>query len=86
MKKLLTLLLVLLSVTTMSAATKAVFLTGGQSNTDGRLYGSTLPDYLQSANSRALVSYHAPYSANRLGVFYPYYPTSETTGQPGRWA
>ena len=86
MKKLLTLLLMLLAVTTMSAATKAVFLTGGQSNTDGRLYGSTLPDYLQSANSRALVSYHAPYSANRLGVFYPYYPTSETTGQPGRWA
>ena len=73
-------------LTTSMAATKALFLTGGQSNTDGRLYANTLPSYLQSANQNALVSYHAPYSEGRLGVFYPYFPTSETTGQPGRWA
>lgn len=69
-----------------SAATKKLFLTGGQSNTDGWLYAATLPSYLQSANANALVSYHCPYSESRLGVFSAYYPTSGTTGQPDRWA
>lgn len=88
MKKFFLLFVMLLSVavSTGQAATKALFLTGGQSNTDGRLYSTTLPTYLQSANTNCLVSYHAAYSADRLGVFYPYYPTSGTTGQPGRWA
>lgn len=86
MKKLLSVLLSMLLTISASAATKKLFLTGGQSNTDGRLYAATLPSYLQSANANALVSYHAPYSEGRLGVFYPYFPTSEGTGQPGRWA
>ncbi|MBR6866881.1 MAG: hypothetical protein IKN02_01485 [Prevotella sp.] len=51
MKKLLTLLLVLLSVTTMSAATKAVFLYAGQSNADGREYVQNLPDYMKQGTS-----------------------------------
>lgn len=74
------------SMTASMAATKALFLTGGQSNTDGRLYASTLPSYLQTANTKCLLSYHAAYSESRLGQFYPYFPTSEGTGQPGRWA
>lgn len=86
MKKLLSVLLSMLLTISASAATKKLFLTGGQSNTDGRLYAATLPSYLQSANANALVSYHAPYSEGRLGVFYPYFPTSDGTGQPGRWA
>jgi hypothetical protein len=86
MKKLLTILLGLMIVATTSAATKALFLTGGQSNTDGRLYDTTLPAYLQTANTNCLVSYHAAYSESRLGKFYAYYPTSGGTGQPGRWA
>ena len=86
MKKLLTILFALMLVATASAATKVLFLTGGQSNTDGRLYSSTLPTYLQSVNTYCLVSYHAAYSESRLGKFYAYYPTSEGTGQPGRWA
>jgi len=68
------------------AVTKALFLTGGQSNTDGRLYAETLPDYLQSANTNCLASCHGAYDAARLGTFYAYYPTSGTTGQPARWA
>lgn len=86
MKKLLSVLLSMLLTISASAATKKLFLTGGQSNTDGRLYAATLPSYLQSANANALVSYHAPYSEGRLGVFSPYFPTSDGTGQPGRWA
>ena len=68
------------------AATKALFLTGGQSNTDGRLEAASLPSYLQSANSYCLASCHWPYTEGRLGVFYPYYPTSGTTGQYSKWA
>ena len=86
MKKLLSVLFLLLLTISASAATKKLFLTGGQSNTDGRLYAATLPSYLQSANANALVSYQAPYSEGRLGVFYPYFPTSDGTGQPDRWA
>lgn len=86
MKRIFSLLTVAVCAMTAIAATKAVFLTGGQSNTDGRLYATTLPAYLQSANSYCLASCHGAYSADRLGVFYPYYPTSGTEGQPGRWA
>ena len=86
MKKLLTILLGLMLITTASAATKALFLTGGQSNTDGRISAETLPAYLQTANNYCMASCHAPYTADRLGKFYAYYPTSGTTGQPARWA
>ena len=75
-----------MAMLSVQAATKALFLTGGQSNTDGRLYSTTLPAYLQSANANCLVSYHAAYSESRLGKFYAYFPTSDGTGQPGRWA
>lgn len=50
-------MLMSLTVATTMADKKAVFLTGGQSNTDGRLNAETLPSYLQSANANALVSY-----------------------------
>lgn len=86
MKKLLTILIGLMLITTASAATKALFLTGGQSNTDGRISAETLPAYLQTANNYCMASCHAPYTADRLGKFYAYYPTSGTTGQPARWA
>lgn len=86
MKKLLTILFALMLVTTASAATKALFLTGGQSNTDGRLAASTLPSYLQSANNYCLACNQWPYEEERLGVFYPYFPTSGTLGQYGKWA
>ena len=77
----------LLAVTTMGMAqAKALFLTGGQSNTDGRLQANTLPTYLQTANNYCLSCNQWPYEASRLGVFYPYYPTSGTTGQYSRWA
>jgi len=78
--------LLICGTATASVATKALFLTGGQSNTDGRLYAETLPSYLQSANSYCLASCHAAYSADRLGKFYAYHPTSGGTGQPSRWA
>ena len=89
MKRLLSTIILMLGMavlTTSMAATKALFLTGGQSNTDGRLQANTLPAYLQSANDYCMACNQWPYEETRLGVFYPYYPTSGTTGQYGRWA
>lgn len=73
-----------------SSKTVALFLTAGQSNTDGRLDGTSegeeLPSYLQTANEYAQMSYHQPYTESRLGKFYAYFPTSGQTGQPSKWA
>lgn len=78
--------MLIITATTAMAATKAMFITGGQSNTDGRLYAATLPTYLQTANNYCLASNQWPYEEARLGTFYAYYPTSGTTGQYSRWA
>ena len=85
------LLAVACGVTAFGAAAQAsgevaVFLTGGQSNTEGRLGGDTLPGYLKTANEKALVSAHAPIDEKRLGVFLPYQPACGKEGQPGKWA
>ena len=59
--------------------TVAVFLTGGQSNTEGRIPNSDLPAYLAS-NEYALVSNHGTVSdSTELGTFAPWAPT-------GKWA
>ena len=65
-KRIQILFVAVLCAVTAAAATKAVFLTGGQSNSDGRLYAETLPSYLQTANNFCLASNHWPYSSDRL--------------------
>ncbi len=78
---------ILLSVCSLTSfAQKALFLTAGQSNTDGRVTAEALPSYLKKASEYAYVSFHSPYSSERLGKFYAYYSTSGTEGQPSRWA
>ena len=60
-------------------STVAVFLTGGQSNTEGRIPNSELPAYL-AVNGRALVSNHSTVSdSTELGKFAAWAPT-------GKWA
>ena len=61
------------------AATVPVFLTGGQSNTEGRIPNSQLPEYLQS-NEYALASVHGSVNdETTLGTFEAFAPT-------GKWA
>ena len=86
LKTIVTVMLLIGSAVIGMAANKALFLTGGQSNTDGRLQASTLPSYLQTANNYCLACNQWPYEESRLGKFYAYYPTSGTTGQYGKWA
>lgn len=62
-----------------SGKTVSVFLTGGQSNTDGRVPNSDLPTYLAN-NEYALVSSHGTVSeSTELGTFSAWAPT-------GKWA
>jgi len=56
----------------------SLFLVGGQSNTEGRVPVSELPECLER-NEFALASVHAPLSETELGKFAAFAPT-------GRWA
>ena len=73
-------------VLSAQADRKILIITGGQSNTDGRLDADVMPEYLQAPNELCMVSYHSPYDGERMGKFYAFYPTSGTVGQPKRWA
>lgn len=55
------------------------FITGGQSNTDGRLYADVLPDYLKAGNAAAQVS-------TGSGQFAAWAPATGTDGQSDKWA
>ena len=72
-----------LGITALSALSQAetvsVFLTGGQSNTEGRIPNSQLPEYLRS-NEYALASVHGSVNdETTLGTFEAFAPT-------GKWA
>ena len=56
----------------------ALFLTGGQSNTDGRVENRDLPDYLK-VNELARVCAQSPLDEAKLGTFAAFAPT-------GKWA
>ena len=66
-----------------------MFITGGQSNTDGRLDGTSagqeLPSYLAGGNANALVSATTGYSAS-CGTFVEWGPCTGASGQPTKWA
>ena len=66
-----------------------MFITGGQSNTDGRLDGHSkgqeLPSYIASGNPKALASVTWGHSTN-AGTFRAFAPGTRQKDQPGRWA
>ena len=70
--------LALAALCSAEAKEVALFLTGGQSNTEGRVPVSELPEYLK-CNDLALASVHAPLAEENLGKFAAFAPT-------GRWA
>jgi len=86
MKKLLILTALIVAAATAQGAEVSLFITGGQSNTDGRLNADTRPAYLLTANTRCMASCHQPYTESRLGQFTAYQPASGAAGQPARWA
>ena len=76
--KITTAVLALAAICSAEAKEVALFLTGGQSNTEGRVPVSELPEYLE-CNDLALASVHAPLAEDNLGKFAAFAPTS-------RWA
>lgn len=76
--KITTAVLALAAICSAEAKEVALFLTGGQSNTEGRVPVSELPEYLER-NDLALASVHAPLAEENLGKFAAFAPTS-------RWA
>ena len=70
--------LALAALCSAEAKEVALFLTGGQSNTEGRVPVSELPEYLK-CNDLALASVHAPLAEENLGKFAAFAPTD-------RWA
>ena len=76
--KITTAVLALAAICSAEAKEVALFLTGGQSNTEGRVPVSELPEYL-ARNELALASVHAPLAEENLGKFAAFAPTS-------RWA
>lgn len=76
--KITTAVLALAALCSAEAKEVALFLTGGQSNTEGRVPVSELPEYLER-NDLALASVHAPLAEENLGKFAAFAPTS-------RWA
>lgn len=70
--------LTLAALCSAEAKEVALFLTGGQSNTEGRVPVSELPEYLER-NELALASVHAPLAEENLGKFAAFAPTD-------RWA
>ena len=71
-------------ITEKKAAVKVpLFITGGQSNTDGRLNGVSagqeLPSYLAGGNPNARVTRGG-------GTFTAFAPATGTAGQPDKWA
>ena len=73
----------------VSAEVVPMFITGGQSNTDGRLDGRSkgqeLPHYIANGNSNALVSVASGPSA-KGGTFRAFAPATRQKDQPARWA
>ncbi|MBQ8125198.1 MAG: hypothetical protein IJ173_04835 [Kiritimatiellae bacterium] len=76
--KITTAVLALAALCSAEAKEVALFLTGGQSNTEGRVPVNELPEYL-ARNELALASVHAPLAEENLGKFAAFAPT-------GRWA
>lgn len=76
--KITTAVLALAAICSAEAKEVALFLTGGQSNTEGRVPVSELPEYLER-NDLAFASVHAPLTEENLGKFAAFAPT-------GKWA
>lgn len=68
------------------AETKILYLTAGQSNTDGRVTASELPDYLTAPIQKCRISYHSPYDPELAGDFRTFHAASGTKGNAKRWA
>lgn len=75
----------LCAVNHAAAETKVMFLTAGQSNTDGRVPAKDLPDFLKEPIRMCKISYHCGYNPERAGRFYTFQAAAGGRGNSSRW-
>ena len=87
MKKVLLLLLITLTTCLTASAKKTipVFITAGQSNTDGRIMNEYLPDYIKLNKYKHCYWSYNSGSHSADGKFELFWPRITNRNKPGRW-
>ncbi len=87
MRKVLLLLLITLTTCITASAKKTipVFITAGQSNTDGRIMNNLLPDYIKENKYKHCYWSYSSGSHSADGKFELFWPRIVNKNKPGRW-
>lgn len=85
MRKVLLLLALMMSISASAKKTIPVFITAGQSNTDGRILNEYLPDYIQQNKYKHCYWCYNSGAHNMDGQFERFWPRIINKNKPGRW-
>ncbi len=85
MRKLLFLLTLMISLSASAKKTIPVFITAGQSNTDGRIGNELLPDYIQQNKYKHCYWCYNSGAHSMDGQFELFWPRIINKNKPGRW-
>lgn len=85
MRKLLFLLTLMISFSASAKKTIPVFITAGQSNTDGRIGNELLPDYIQQNKYKHCYWCYNSGAHSMNGQFELFWPRIINKNKPGRW-
>ena len=85
MRKLLFLLTLMISFSASAKKTIPVFITDGQSNTDGRIGNELLPDYIQQNKYKHCYWCYNSGAHSMNGQFELFWPRIINKNKPGRW-
>ncbi len=85
MRKLLFLLTLMISLSASAKKTISVFITAGQSNTDGRIGNELLPDYIQQNKYKHCYWCYNSGAHSMDGQFELFWPRIINKNKPGRW-
>ena len=86
MRKVLLLLALMAFITASAKKTVSVFITAGQSNTDGRIGNELLPDYIQQNKYKHCYWCYNSGAHSMDGKFELFWPRIINKNKPGRWA
>lgn len=85
MKRLFFLLTLMVSLSVSAKKTIPVFITAGQSNTDGRIGNELLPDYIQQNKYKHCYWCYNSGAHSMDGNFELFWPRIINNNKPGRW-
>jgi len=85
MRKILLLLSLMICISASAKRTIPVFITAGQSNTDGRIGNELLPDYIQQNKYKHCYWCYNSGAHSMDGNFERFWPRIINNNKPGRW-